>query len=108
MKRVEDEDRPSAHAALARESGFTGLSILCRLHSLYGFDILQDLVYDAMHNVPLNVGSHHLHHYFDDDILSKQAVEKRLKDMPWTKGKYLCTACMPVNNHKYGHPYITS
>lgn len=88
MRRVEVEDRISVRATLAKESGFTGLSILHRLHSLYGFDVLHDTVYDAMHNVPLNVASHHLHYYFDKGILSRQEVEVRLKAMPWTPGKF--------------------
>lgn len=40
-KRVEQEERVSVRANLAKQSGFTGLSILHRLHSVYGFDVIQ-------------------------------------------------------------------
>lgn len=85
MKAVEEEERPSAHAQLAKESGFTGLSILHRLSKLYEFDILNDMVYDAMHNITLNVVSQHLHHYAEQGFL-KGEVEHRLKSVPWTAG----------------------
>ena len=82
------EDRPSVRTNLAKEIGYTCLSILHRLHNLYGFDVLQDLVYDAMHNVPLNVVSHHLHYYIDNEILSPTALERKLREIPWTPVMY--------------------
>ena len=75
MKKIEAEDRRSVRVQSARKTGYTGLSILHRLHALYGFDVLNDTVYDAIHNIPLNVASHHLHYYFDNDILSRSEVE---------------------------------
>ena len=84
MKRIEIEDRISVHATLAKESGFTGLSILHRLYALYGFNVILDTVYDAMHNIPLNIASHLLHYYFEEEILSRQEVDERLQNMPWT------------------------
>ena len=47
---------------------------------------LRDLVFDAMHNVPLNVVSHHLRRYLDMDLISKQVIEERLEAVPWTSG----------------------
>ena len=55
MKDIECEDRPTVHATMARESGFTGLSILHRLYAAYGFNILKDLTFDAMHDVTLTL-----------------------------------------------------
>ena len=69
MKRVDIEDRSSVRASLAKQCGFTGLSILHRLNCLYGFDVLLDTVYDAMHNIPLNVASHHLHYYLNEGLI---------------------------------------
>ena len=86
MKKIDMEDRSSIRANMAKETGYTGLSILHRLHHLYGFDVLRDTVYDAMHNIPLNVVSHHLHYYFNEMILSPQMVEEKLKAIPWTPG----------------------
>ena len=71
---------------LAKESGFTGLSALHRLNALYGFNVLIDLVFDAMHNVTLNVLRMHLHRYVDEKMLPKAQVEKRLNEFPWTAG----------------------
>ena len=76
MNRVEAEDRASARANLAKKNGFTGLSILHRLHYLYGFNVLRDLVFDAMHNIPLNVASNHLHYYLNEGILSPAEIEE--------------------------------
>jgi len=86
MKRAEEEDRISVRASIAKETGFTGLSILHRLYHLYGFNVLIDTVFDAMHNLPLNFGLHYMHYYFDEEIMSKQEVYQRLMTIPWTKG----------------------
>lgn len=82
---IEEEDRPSVRRRNAKEAGFTGLSILHRLSRLYGFDILKDTVFDAMHNIPLNVIHQHLHYYLEKGLLSKD-VEIRLSRFPWTAG----------------------
>ena len=87
MRSIDAEDRPSKRSDMAKLSGFTGLSILHRLFSLYGFNVLSHLVLDAMHIIPLNVISHHLHHYFDDKIVRMDDVELRLKHMSWTQGE---------------------
>ena len=55
MDRVDEEDRISVRKRLASETGFTGMSELHRLHSLYKFDVLNDLVFDAMHTLLLGV-----------------------------------------------------
>ena len=65
--------------------GFTGLSILHRLNALYGFDVLRDLVFDAMHNVPLNVTSHHLHYYFNEGLLTTNDVDRCLAGIYYEK-----------------------
>lgn len=35
MKEITDEDRPTVRERLSRESGYTGLSILCRLQTVW-------------------------------------------------------------------------
>ena len=77
---------------MAKETGYTGLSILHRLHHLYDFDVLHDTVYDAMHVIPLNIVSHHLHYYLNEETLLPQVVQEKLKVMPRTPGmcSYLC------------------
>lgn len=92
MKEVDEEERPSVRANKSKQTGFTGISILHQLNPLYNFNVMQDLVFDAMHNIPLNVASHHLHYYFNEGILTKQDVDKNLKKVPWTPGSYsYCT-----------------
>ena len=86
MNYIEVEERPSIRKSKAKSTGYTGTSILHRLHAAYGFNILRDLVFDAMHNVPLNVVSHHLRRYLDMDLISKQVIEERLEAVPWTSG----------------------
>ena len=53
MKKVDVEDRTSVRTRIAKETGYTGLLILHRLHHLYGFNVLHNIVYDAMHIIPL-------------------------------------------------------
>ena len=86
MKEIDMEDCPSIRTSRAKLTGFTGLSILHRLNALYGFDVLRDLVFDVMHNVPLNIASNHLHYYFNEGILSTNDVDRRLKTIQWTPG----------------------
>ena len=85
MNEVDQDDRVSVRAKLASASGFTGLSILHRFHHLYKFDILKDLVFDAMHNVLLNVVRNHIRHSQEKGYLNP-LVERRLLAVPWTAG----------------------
>ena len=79
---------------LAKESGFTGLSALHRLNALYGFNILTDIVYDAMHNVPINVIHMHLYCYVEENMLPKAEVEARHEQFPWTAGTLAIKQCV--------------
>ena len=94
MKDIECEDRPTVHATIimARESGFTGLSILHRLYAAYGFNFLKDITLDAMHDITLNIIHHHLQRYFEAGILSKNEIDVRLAAIPWTSGTLLTLA----------------
>ena len=47
--------------AIGREAEISGYSILWRLHDLYGFDILRDLVYDVMHILSLCIFNKYVH-----------------------------------------------
>ena len=58
MSKIEDEDQTTVQSKLAKQSGYTGLSILHRLHKLYGFNVILDTVFDMIHNIPLNVAHH--------------------------------------------------
>ena len=102
MIRVDSEERSTVRASMAKECGFTGLSVLHRLHALYGFDVLHDLVFDAMHNVPINIASNHLHFYLDEGLVSPSQLERELKLIPWTPGSPI-TICVSINkiNNNY-------
>ena len=84
MSEIENEDRATVQGALARQSGYTGLSILHRLHKLYGFNVLTDMVFDMMHNIPLNVVSKHLNRYLREELADKSILDERLQAVPWT------------------------
>ena len=87
MSKIEDEDRPTVRSNLAKESGYTGLSILHRLHKLYGFNVISDTVFDMMHNIPLNVVNKHINRFLNDGEVTsatKSMLDKRLAAMPWT------------------------
>ena len=73
---------------LARECGFTWLSVLHRLYVAYGFNVLKDMVFDGMHDVPLNVIKHHLEVQLELGLLNKATIEERLEAMPWTSGNF--------------------
>ena len=86
MEEVDQEDRVSVRQRLASQTGFTGLSILHRLHKLYKFDVLKDLVFDTMHTLVLRVVHRHLHYYPEKGYFKASDVEERLNAMPWTAG----------------------
>ena len=69
MKEVDDEDRPTVRQRLASQRGFTGLSILHRLHRLYQFDVLKDLTFDTMHTLVLSEIKRHLQLYNELGLL---------------------------------------
>ena len=84
MKEVADEDRPTVRERLSRESGYTGLSILHRLHKLYGFDVIKDTVFDVMHNLPLNIVGNLLKDMIAEEKLDAKVADERLAKFPWT------------------------
>jgi len=86
MKSVEQEDRRSVRAKLAKDSGYTGLSILHRLYNLYGFDVIQDTVNDIMHMLPMNVVKTQITDLINDEKIDKKVVDEKLQLFPWTSG----------------------
>jgi len=84
MKNVDDEDWPTRRQKLASESGFTGLSILHRLHRLYQVDVLRDTIFDTMHIIVLHIIYTHLQYYSNLGLLKDLTLLRRLQAMPWT------------------------
>lgn len=83
---VENEDRVSYRTNLAKLTGFTGLSSLHRLYPLYGFNFPKDLVFDAMHNIPLNIVSKQLHRLIDCKTFDSKELDMRLQAVQWPSG----------------------
>ena len=59
-----------------------GFRVLHRLYAAYGFNVLKDLVFDGMHDVPLNVIKHHLEVQLELGLLNKATIDERLEAMP--------------------------
>lgn len=88
MKNIETEDRRSVRASMARDTGYTGLSILHRLYKLYGFNVILDTVNDIMHVLPMNVVKTQINDLIDDEKIDKKLVDEKLKLFPWTSGQF--------------------
>lgn len=89
MKEIAEEDRPTVRERLSRESGYTGLSILHRLQKLYGFDVMKDMVFDVMHNLPLNIVGNYLKDLIADKKIDVNVADERLAQFPWTAGIHM-------------------
>lgn len=87
MIEVEQEERRTVFENLSREIGFLGVSLLHRLNALYGFDVLQDVVFDAMHLISLNIVKRRVQYWLSNGILVKEQFGERLKRMAWSKGR---------------------
>ena len=82
---IESETRSSVRKRLSSEKGFTGLSIFHKyLNPLYGFDILNHLVYDVYHTIPLNVVKNQLVRALNLEMLDKTELDKQIGNFPWT------------------------
>ena len=86
MCTIGEEERCSVRVNLSKNTGYTGISILHRLHKLYGFDVIQDTVFDMMHNLPLNVVRKHIKRVIEGGMVEKNVLEHKLSLMPWTAG----------------------
>ena len=86
MQTLEEEERPTYFQRMSRDSGLLGLSVLHRLYPLYGFDVLRDTVFDAMHLLPLNVVKNNIERWTTQGHLDKKDLNTNLSKMPWTVG----------------------
>ena len=89
MKALEEEERPTYFQRMSKENGLLGLSVLRRLYPLYGFDVLRDTVFDAMHQLPLNVVKNNFERWLSQGFLDKKDLDTNLAKMPWTAGMCL-------------------
>ena len=87
MKALEEEERPTCFQRISKENGLLGLSVLLhRLYRLYGFGVLRDSVFDAMHLLPLNVVKNNIERWISKDYFAKKDLNTNLAKMPWTTG----------------------
>ena len=86
MIEVEQEECRTVFENLSREIGFLGVSLLHRLNTLYGFDVLQDVVFDAMPLISLNIVKRRVQYWLSNGILDKEQFGERLERMAWSKG----------------------
>lgn len=82
---------------MSRDSGYTGLCIFYPLQKLYGFDVMKDLVYDMMHNIPMNVVSSLLHRFISEESITPD-VDDMLKKFPWTLEVCACEKTLQFFN----------
>ena len=96
MTEIEQEERTTVKDRMSKESGFVGISLLHRLHKLYKFDIIKDLVFDAMHLVPLNLVKRRFEHLLSNSLLDPEQLQLALEKVPWTQG--ILKSCLAISS----------
>lgn len=92
---VDNETRTSVRKRLSSEKGFTGTSLLHKyLYPLYGFDVLQHIVIDTFHTIPLNLCKNQVQRLLELELLDKTYLDEQIKNFPWTTE--LKTGRLPV------------
>lgn len=86
MIEVEQEERNIVFENFLREIGFFGVLLFYRLNVLYSFDVLQDLVFDVMYFVFLNIVKRRVQYWFFNGIFDKEEFGERLKRILWFIG----------------------
>ena len=55
------------------------------LHPLYGFDILQHMVFDVFHTVLLNLCKNQIQRMLELELIDTAYLDEKLKTFPWTQ-----------------------
>ena len=99
---IEEEERITVRQKQARESRYTGLSILHRLRTLYGFEYDCYMVYDKLHGISLNAVKNHiaLLKGSEEAPIDWKEVDSQLKKVPWTHGNVI-QYCAKVMQMKF-------
>lgn len=101
MSEIEREERQTYFQNRGREAGFNGVSLLHRLNPLYQFNILTDIVFDAMHLLPLNVVKNHLIKLFASEAINDREFSHKLKQIPWSTDYR--SSRLPINFESMGY-----
>lgn len=89
MKAIENQPSVNTKLKCATNTGYTGLSLLHRLHVLYGFDPLKDLVRDIMHLIPMNCVKKIITRLIDDQLIDIGILQERINSFPFPQGMKL-------------------
>lgn len=82
---LDNETRITVRKKQSSERGFTGTSLLHKyLYPLYGFDILQHMVIDVFHTVPLNLCKNQVQRMLELELIDKTYLDEQIKIFPWT------------------------
>lgn len=103
MAEIEQEERITVALERSKETGFLGVSQLHRLHKLYNFDVLRDLVFDAMHLVPLNLVKRRLDYLISNSLVDRDKLQEALTQMPWTTGISIIQLKFPTEGILYNY-----
>lgn len=85
MQNIESLPTINAKLTAASKCGYTGCSLLNRLHHLYQFDTCQDLVRDVMHTVPMNSAKKVFKRILES-VENKEEITESLKAFPLSRG----------------------
>ena len=96
MTEIEQEERTTVKDRMSKETGFIGVSLLHRLHKLYNFDIIKDLVFDVIHLVPLNLVKRRFEHLLSNSLLDPEQLQLALEKVPWTQG--ILKSCLAISS----------
>jgi len=89
MEEIDSEPLISTKLRIAKNTGFTGLSLLCRLHRIYEFDVLKDKVRGVMHMVPMNCAKKIFSRLIEENIINTELVNERLASFPFSTSTIL-------------------
>ena len=96
MTEIEQEERTTVRDRMSKETGFIGVSLQDRLHKLYKFVIIKDLVFDVMHLVPLNLVKRRFEHLLSNSLLDPEQLQLARDKVPWTQG--ILKSCLAISS----------
>ena len=105
MKDIEMQPSVSAKLRRAKETGYTGLTLLGRLYDLYKFNPFTDMVHDVMHLVLLNLVRKLFTRFFEDDQLNLAELNNQLQSFPFPTGLCFFLIC---SLYFYNKEYLES
>ena len=79
----DNETQTSVRKKESSEKGFTGTSMLHKyLYPLYGFDLLQHMVIDVFHKIPLNLCKNQVQRMLELELIDTTYLDDKIKTFP--------------------------